>query len=175
MPVHFSFISQLSEEKAFANKGGIYDNGSIRGGKWFILNLKNNSMLSLCDSSVSLGIDHFATYLKFVNGVTLFPSQYKGNILFGLMDAKGEWVVLPKYKIVNCINEDRAAVFADGKMGFIDTKGKNVLPFNYDLVGTYHNEIVWYKEGKKFGFLNYNGEIVIPAKFEEVGDFYAVK
>lgn len=175
LPAHFAFITKLSEGKAFANRGGIYQNGSIKGGKWYLLNVEKQSMLSLCDTTVSMGIDHYANYLKFTNGVTLFPTLYNKHIVFGLMNEMGDWVALPEYKIVNCINEDRAAVYVNGKMGYIDTKGKTVLPFTYDMVGTFHHQMAWFKEGRKFGFLNKEGEIMIAPTYDEVGDFEVVK
>lgn len=175
MPEHFSFITPLSEGKAFANKGGVYQNGSIKGGKWFLVNVEKQSMLSLCDTTVSMGIDHYASYLKFTNGVSLFPALHNKHIVFGLMDERGEWVALPEYKVVNCINEDRAAVFMNGKMGYIDIHGRTALPFTYDMVGTFHNQMAWFKEGRKFGYLDKNGEVIIPAKYDEVGDFVAIK
>lgn len=171
IPIQYTFISPLGENKAFANHGGVYENGKISGGNWQILNMNKQSMLKLCDTTLNIDIKHYASFLKFKNGVSWCPGQYKGQVLYGLINENGDWVVLPTYKFVNNISEDMAGVNLGRKMGFIDIKGKNVIPCIYDMVGSFHNGIAWFKSGRKYGFLNKKGEVIIPPTFDEVGDF----
>jgi hypothetical protein len=179
VPFQYSWITNFSQDLAFANKGGINENKIIKGGKWFIINMSKQSMLPLCDTTLMIEIDNYnevyANLLRFDNGLAWFPGRYNGQIVFGLMDSEGDWKVLPQYKIVNKISEGLAGVFLNGRMGFIDLKGKLVIPCNYKSVGAFHNGLTWFKEDKKYGFINKKGEVIIPATFEEVGDFMTVK
>jgi hypothetical protein len=175
VPIQYTIITPLSEDKAFANLGGTYENQTIKGGKWYIVNMAKQSMLALCDTTVNAVIGNYGYLLRYKNGLTWFPGQYKGQILYGLMNETGDWVVLPKYKLVSNFFEDMASVSLGGRLGFIDSKGRNIIPCIYQSVGAFHNGLTWFKEGKKYGFLNKEGEVVIPPIFDEVGDFAEVK
>lgn len=175
VPTMFSFITPLSEDKAFAYRGGAHENGKVKNGTWYLVNMAKQSMLTLCDTTVNADIVNNAHLIKFVNGVTWFPGRHKGQVLFGLMNERGDWEVLPKYKMVNHIHEEMAGVYVGRKMGFIDTKGRNIVPCMYDYVDAFHNGLAGFKEGNKYGFLNKNGDVVIPPKFDEVGDFMSVQ
>jgi hypothetical protein len=179
IPFQYSWITNFSHDLAFANKGGINENRIIKGGKWYIVDMTQQTMLPLCDTSLIVEIDNYneiySNLLKFKEGLAWFPGRYNGQIVFGIMNPVGDWKVLPQYKIVNRISEEMAGVFMNGRMGFINLNGKLVIPCSYKSVGVFHNGLAWFKEDKKYGFLNKKGEIIITPSFEEVGDFMIIK
>jgi hypothetical protein len=179
IPFQYSWITNFSQDYAFANKGGINENRIIKGGKWYIIDISRQAMLPLCDTTLIVEIDNYneqySNLLKFKDGVAWFPGRYNGEIVFGLMNPEGDWKVLPQYKIVNGINENLAGVYTNSRMGFIDLKGKMIIPFNFKSVGIFHNGLASFKYDKKYGFLNNKGEVIIAPIFEEVGDFMIVK
>jgi hypothetical protein len=179
VPYQYSWITNFSEEKAFANQGGVLENGRINGGTWMIINMKEQAILPLKDTTLIVEIDNYneaySNLLKFRNDVAWFPGRVNGEILYGLINPSGKWVVRPSYKVVNKINEGLTAIFNNGRMGYIDLKGKEIIPCKFESAGAFNNNLAWFKEGKKYGFINKNGEVVIPPKFEDVRDFMLVK
>jgi hypothetical protein len=175
IPPQYTMITSLSEGKAFANQGGTIADRTLKGGKWYIVDMDKQRMLPLCDTTLNIPIDNYFPLIRFDNGYSWFPGNYKGQLLLGLMNEEGDWTVLPQYKFVNAINENLAGVYLGGKMGFINLKGKYVIPCIYQAVGSFQNGLAWFKDGRKYGYLNTSGAIVIPPTFDEVGDFMLVK
>lgn len=175
IPPQYVFMTPLSEGKSFVNAGGSYEKGVLKGGKWYLINLNKQSVLTLCDTTLNKEIINYSGYLRFKNGVTWFPGIHQGKVLFGLMNENTDYVVLPQYTFVNRLNEDAGGVFAGRKMGFIDIHGKQFIPCVYDVVGAFNNGYAWFKQGKKYGYVDKKGDVIIPPSFDEAGDFTPVQ
>jgi hypothetical protein len=171
IPFQYTWISRFRENKAFANKGGRLDNTLITGGQWYIVNLNNESMSDLPDTTLVADIsENTSALMQFEKNVAWFPGWDNGEVKYGLIDTLGNWVTKPKYKIVNMIRENRVAVY-NGKMGVIDTRGFMIVPYIYDLIGNFYNGLAWFKSGGKYGYINLKGEVVIEPIFDEARDF----
>lgn len=73
----------------------------------------------------------------------------KEKDLYGVIDAKGKWVIPGRKEQMNSeINSNRITVANDlGKWGAIDSKGKVQVPYEYDVISHYQNG--WVMAGKK--------------------------
>lgn len=107
----------------------------------------------------------------FKSGVA--PAKKDG--LWGIIDAKGAWLVSPQYTSVGRISEGLLAVEKEGKFTFIDatieSSREALTKFKFDNVDYYSDSLAGVKIGKKWGFIGTAGKLKIPAKYESVRSF----
>ncbi|MDM1533860.1 WG repeat-containing protein [Myroides marinus] len=82
---------------------------------------------------------------------------YKSNTKVGLIDAKGQVVVEPKYDVIRPFVNGYAKVAVNKCWGIIDTKGSEVIPTKYEEIGNYIDGYAWAKYKGAFGVI-YNEE-----------------
>lgn len=92
----------------------------------------------------------------------------KEGLLYGYVNAAGQYVIPAQYEQASSFCEGLAKVMINGKWGFIDPTGNLVIQaqFEYaDDFGTnnYHN-MVRVKINGKWGIINKQGKFVVPAK-----------
>jgi len=93
----------------------------------------------------------------------------------GLMNVYGQWVVLPKYEMINSFSEGRAQVINQGNFKVIDEQGNVITSKPYDYIGSYHEgraQAADTREGKYlYGYLDLQGKEVIPLQYQSTSDF----
>lgn len=92
---------------------------------------------------------------------------------FGIINAKGEFVLPAEYGNIDQFYEDRAVVDAMGKYGYTDTKGMIVIKPQFDMAYDFCDGLAAVADlkAKKFGFINSEGQIVIPVIYDDVKPF----
>lgn len=105
----------------------------------------------------------------------------KGRV--GLVDAKGKYVVKPKYNEIGNFEGGIAKVRIKDKYGFINEKGEVVLKVQYSViedfvdgvakicVGAKYNKNTDDLEGGKWGYVKDNGEILIKPMYDDIEYF----
>jgi hypothetical protein len=95
----------------------------------------------------------------------------------GYINAKGEWVIPPKFASVSSFTTNGLAKAEDdnGKQGFINAKGEWGIPPKFASVSSFTaNGLAKAEDDNgKQGFINAKGEWVIPPKFASVSSFTA--
>lgn len=96
----------------------------------------------------------------------------KEGLLYGYVNAKGEYVIPAKYEQASSFCEGLARIKINNKWGFIDPTGKVVIQpqFEYaDDFGTYnYNDMVRVKINGKWGMINKKGEYVVSAQYASI-------
>ncbi|MEM7626444.1 MAG: WG repeat-containing protein [Planctomycetota bacterium] len=122
----------------------------------------------------------------FLNGLGMVEDEG----LAGYIDAKGQWVVAPRYVLDPDFPSDIAARpfwggFAAVRTrsgdkpvwGFIDTTGEwAILPRftgedGFQLVGDFRDGRAWFAKGERFGYIDSAGDVVIEPTFHAANDF----
>ncbi len=100
------------------------------------------------------------------------------NDKYGFINAKGEFVIEPKYDWANSFSDGLAVVSLDGKSGAIDKAGKTIIPFEYEFLGSFQNGFATAARptndaenyDRKYGLINKQNEVIIPFMYDEMGD-----
>ena len=79
----------------------------------------------------------------FKDGLSAASIEKNGKKLWGLIDEKGIWKILPIYEAIGNFHEGMAAVCQGRQWGFIDKTGKVVVPFLYDSTGAFSEGLAW--------------------------------
>lgn len=101
-----------------------------------------------------------------VSRYSKFYNKTSGN--WGVVDAKGEWVIRPDYQSVKYFNEELAPAQINDKWGFIDLAGRWVIEPQFANVGEFSEGIAPATDGEHWGYVDRHGEWVISPKFEAV-------
>lgn len=122
----------------------------------------------------------------FINGLGMVEDEG----LAGYIDAKGQWVIAPRYVLDPDFPGDIAARPFWGGLaavrtrsgekavwGFIDKTGEwAILPRfegedGFALIGDFRDDRAWFAKGKRFGYLDPEGNVAIEPTFDAVNDF----
>lgn len=134
--------------------------------------------------SILIGLIAFITLggsgTLFAQDLTLQRDK-KGRV--GLVDAKGKFVVKPKYDEIGNFEGGLAKVRIKDKFGFINEKGGIVLKVQYSVIedfvdgvakiciGAKYNKNTDDLEGGKWGYVKDNGEILIKPMYDDIEYF----
>ncbi|QIU95088.1 WG repeat-containing protein [Bacteroides faecium] len=134
--------------------------------------------------SILIGLIAFITLgssgTLFAQDLTLQRDK-KGRV--GLVDAKGKFVVKPKYDEIGNFEGGLAKVRIKDKFGFINEKGDVVLKVQYSVIedfvdgvakiciGAKYNKNTDDLEGGKWGYVEDNGEILIKPIYDDIEYF----
>ncbi len=100
----------------------------------------------------------------------LFPLEKDGK--YGYINAKGKFVIEPRFEYAAQFSEGLAAVGMNGKRCYINQYGKIVIETQPGLGGfDFHDGMAQVGTYKKFGFIDKRGDLVIDLKYEEVRGF----
>ena len=103
-----------------------------------------------------------------LNAENIYPlSNFKGRE--GYVNAKGEWIIKPKFKIAGFFsNSDSANVAVEGaKWGTIDKTGKFIIKPRFNDALYFSEGLAEVKINKKYGFIDKTGKIIIQPQFDE--------
>lgn len=91
---------------------------------------------------------------------------------YGLIDKKGNEVVLPKYETILPFSNGLAACRLNGKYGFINKKGKIVIDIKYDHADFFNErELTAVELNDKWGIINNVGKVIIPFNYKSISSF----
>ena len=93
----------------------------------------------------------------------------KEGLLYGYVNAKGEYVITPQFEEAQSFSEGLAAVKIDNKWGYIDTTGKFIITPQFQEA-YYFGENQYYGmariiKNNKWGVINKSGKFVVPAEY----------
>lgn len=92
---------------------------------------------------------------------------------FGLMDARGAWVVTPRYDRVQPLLDDRAVVAGPDGSGAVDGSGRVVIPLEHKLLSYFENGYAIVGgpgpyQTRKEGLIRADGSVVVAPIFDKV-------
>ncbi|MBP6744129.1 WG repeat-containing protein [bacterium] len=64
---------------------------------------------------------------------------------WGLIDARGQERVTPRYKEIRAFSEGLAAFHINDRWGFVNESGKEIVPAKYTEVGDFHEGLTFYR------------------------------
>ena len=98
------------------------------------------------------------------------------NDKIGFIDAKGNWVIQPKFDKVKAFVKNLAPVQIDKKWGFINRKGEIVVDYKYNDAEIFSTDGFAPVKEENWGFINETGKLVIPTNYGiTVGGFSMFK
>lgn len=90
---------------------------------------------------------------------------------WGLIDKKGNWVVVPKYSDIGRYKEGVMSVKNNELFAFIDSNGKSITDFSYTETHYFSEGLAGVKIRNKWGFINKQGDLKIRAQYDGVRNF----
>ena len=87
---------------------------------------------------------------KFVASLSNNNSRFQKS-LYGLIDAKGNWLMSPSYHTLDPIGKDNYIAQINGRMGIINSKNKELLRFQF-------NKIIPFRDGMVYANSTINGK-----------------
>lgn len=81
--------------------------------------------------------------------------------LWGFIDARGRWVVPPRYSVVGDFTCGRARVLARAGWGYIDLDGRETIPPQYRSAGDFHEDHAAVEIDGKLTFIDTTGKVVV--------------
>jgi len=81
-----------------------------------------------------------------------------------LGQTRWNWLIKPRYELVNDFSEGLAAVKTGNQWGYVNLKGKLVIPAKYTVGASFSEGLAAVSMGKKGGFINKKNEMVIPLR-----------
>lgn len=90
---------------------------------------------------------------------------------WGYIDAKGEWVIQPRFgRCIHLFEGDRVQVWQDKQGRYIDRTGNWIAepPSPEGLVGARDEPGEILHRGKKQGISTFSGKVILPPKYDEV-------
>nr|WP_243154792.1 WG repeat-containing protein [Clostridium thermarum] len=113
----------------------------------------------------------YATYFQ-TNGLAIVNL----NNHSGIIDAKGDYVIPPKYDSIAEFSEGRSVIIDNGEFKVIDESGNIITSKGYNYIGRYQNgrALFYLTENtgsSLYGYLDREGKEVIPVKYITATDF----
>lgn len=85
---------------------------------------------------------------------------------YGLMDARGNVLVEPKWDEVRILSKDWVWIGAGGKCGIADAKGNVILEPVWDEVRAISPEWLWFRKGEKCGLADASGKVIVEPEYD---------
>lgn len=129
IPVEYDGAYEFSEGLAPVNKGGVYDNYDVKGGKWGFIDKTGKTIISFIYDDVS----------SFSEGLACVMQNKKA----GYIDKTGKVIIPLQYGLMNSFQYGKAYVSLNGRYFYIDKTGKEAKPsvlVNFSN-GTYTGEV----------------------------------
>ena len=118
---------------------------------------------------ILLFIIGFSTLSYGQNEESLIP-VYENN-RWGFIDAKGDYVIKPRFYSIGKFSSNLAPVREDNLFGYINTSGKFIIPSKYDFALPFIDNLAKvYIKGKPF-FIDKSGNIIFQHDFIEFHTF----
>jgi hypothetical protein len=100
------------------------------------------------------------------------PNKAEGQILMGLINKKGEFILLPVFDWFKPINNNYWVVHRNNKIALLTLKGDTSIPYLYDGIDAYNEKYFSVELNKKFGLVDAKGKIILPIKYEILNPHY---
>lgn len=104
---------------------------------------------------------------EFFDNIAWVVSKKGDEVLYGLIDTKGNVIVKPQFDRLNAINDhsDLTLVQIKEKYGVLNRQGKIILETKYDMINTFSPELIEITLNGKSGLADNEGKIVLEPKF----------
>ena len=126
------------------------------------------SKKTIVDENGKIDLSSYDYVDAFHNGYAIV----KKNMLYGIIDIKGNLVVPLKYDEINKFNNGLAKVKLNEKYGFIDKNGNEVISLKYMLASDFYDDkAVVSKDGKNDILIDKNGMELTDFKDTKIQNF----
>ena len=110
--------------------------------------------------------------LTILTGAAFLAACGKGpHLLYGLLEADGQWAITPRYTDAAPPQEGLLPVEIDGKWGFVDTTGKVVIEARFDKVLPLSEGLAAVLQGAAWSFIDAAGAVAIAGPFDAAEPF----
>ena len=113
----------------------------------------------------------FEKVSDFENGFARVAGNKKYGQQWGIINAKGIFIVPLTYDTIGPFVKNLALVKLDSLYGFINAKGKISIPLKYSGANSFHDGWCAAKQNGKWGFMDEKQRIKIPFEYEDAGYF----
>ena len=93
------------------------------------------------------------------------------HVIYGFMDAQGQWVVPPEYDDAYPFSGGLAAVKKGDRWGFVDTRGRRVVEPAFTAAHRFTEGLAAVATDAGWRYIDTAGETVIPGPFEDALPF----
>jgi hypothetical protein len=118
------------------------------------------------------------------NGQILFKPQFDDLIvadnsalvridsLYGFIDNKGNWLLIPQFKVAYPFYNGTAVAKDSGQFKLINKNGEKVIGETFDTIYSFKNNVAIVSKNKKWGLINYNGKTILPLdNYRGIGEY----
>ncbi|XZE56961.1 WG repeat-containing protein [Planctomycetaceae bacterium SH139] len=92
---------------------------------------------------------------------------FRSGELVGYVNAKGDVVIEPQFKIGQKFSDGLAGVRQDRLLGYINREGEFVIPPTFQYGNEFSEGLAGVQlDGNKWGFIDKNGKVAIPAAYD---------
>lgn len=134
------------------------------GGKWGYVDKVGN---------IAVPFNYDAVAERFHEGL----AWAKRGTKFGFIDAKGKWIIKPKFDTVVDFHRGRALVRKDTGWYMLDPRGKIVMqcisfhPYKVEEIGRFHDRRALVYTDRGYGYIDMNGLWIAEPQFVTANDF----
>ena len=93
------------------------------------------------------------------------------HVIYGFMDAQGQWVVPPEYDDAYPFSGGLAAVKKGDRWGFVDSQGRQVIEPVFEAAHPFNEGLAAVQTVAGWTFIDTAGETVIPGPFKDALPF----
>src|SRR4051812_20243499 len=99
----------------------------------------------------------------------LFPAKQKAKS--GFIDANGNWVIAPKFEVVDIFSDGLARVMIAHQWGYINEKGEMVIPLKFEKTKNFADGMARVKVDGNYGVIDKQGNWLVRPVFKNIERF----
>lgn len=124
--------------------------------------------LFIDENGKQVRFDDFDYVGEFFDNLAWVASKKGDEVLYGLIDTKGNVIVKPQFDRLNAVNghPDLMLVQMKEKYGVLNRQGTIILEPKYDMISTFSPELMEITWKGKSGLADNEGKIVLEPKFD---------
>ncbi len=137
--------------------------------------MEKDSTIKFIDTRGNVAIEKDFRYPSFAYGYLFYDSlcaMTDTSGKWGIIDRKGEWVVLPEYDGIAHKNEGYWLLNKNGRRGLLDKKAKSVIPVEYRFIDILEQGISVVLDDYTMNIMNFDGTLKHKFVCDNVDDLY---
>jgi len=135
----------------------------------FKINIKGENLF-IDENGKLVRFNDFAYVGEFYDNLAWVVSKKGDEMLYGLIDTKGNVVVNPRFDRLEVINDhpDLMLIKEKGKYGVLNRQGKIILEPIYDMIDNFSPELMEITLKDKSGLADNDGKIILEPRYDNL-------
>ncbi|WP_286856993.1 MULTISPECIES: WG repeat-containing protein [Sphingobacterium] len=135
----------------------------------FKINIKGENLF-IDENGKQVRFNDFAYVGEFYDNLAWVVSKKGDEMLYGLIDTKGNVVVNPRFDRLEVINDhpDLMLIKEKGKYGVLNRQGKIILEPIYDMIDNFSPELMEITLKDKSGLADNDGKIILEPRYDNL-------